>query len=151
MSAEPVVSFTRDEFSKASSTHKSRVPLKISCGITVTSGGCEFTSRARHRVDRTIAQALDRANEHETEQKQTQVLNRTDATQQKVAHENPRVLNRIHQSETSELVETTMLKISKMATDANSSTAQVVDEPIMTDCIDGTSAPASKPGTRFVF
>ena len=69
----------------------------------------------------------------------------------KLAHENPRVLNRIDHLETRELVETTMLKVSIVAIDANSSTAQVVDEQILLDCIDGTTAPASKPGTRFVF
>ena len=150
MSAEPVVSFTRDEFSKASSTQESRVPLKIRDDITVTNGGCELHEHV-NRVDRTIAQALDRANDQKTEQKQAQALNRINATLQTVAHENPRVLNRIDHLETSELVETTMLKVSIVAIDANSSTAQVVDEPTLTDCIDGTTAPASKPGTRFVF
>ena len=41
--------------------------LKIRDGLTVTSGGCELHEHV-NRVDRTIAQALDRANEHETEQ-----------------------------------------------------------------------------------
>ena len=88
------------------------------------------SSRERRRADRTIAQPLKRASEHKTEQTGTQSLNRTDATPEQLASNNPMVLRRI---DLVELSKSSVLKVLQTAIDAIASTEQVVQALYLAD------------------